>query len=102
MIVTGGENVYPAEVEDVLHDHPDVVSGAVLGVPDDEWGEVVTAFVVPDNEDLSTEDLEVFFVESTALESFKRPRQYVFRETLPKTDSDKIDRRALLESASER
>ena len=100
MIVTGGENVYPAEIEDVLHDHPGVASGAVVGVPDDEWGEVVTAFVVPADRDLSEEDLEEFFVESPALESFKRPRRYVFREALPKTDSDKIDRRALLESVS--
>ncbi len=100
MIVTGGENVYPSEVEDILHDHPDVASGAVLGVPDDEWGEVVTAFVVPADEDLSNEDLEEFFLDSAAIEPFKRPRRYVFRETLPKTDSDKIDRRALCESVS--
>lgn len=101
MIVTGGENVYPAEVEDVLHDHPDVASGAVVGIPDDEWGAIVTAFVVPAEAGLSREDLEEFFVDSPALESFKRPRRYVFKETLPKTDSDKIDRRALLESVGE-
>ncbi|SEH13545.1 Acyl-CoA synthetase (AMP-forming)/AMP-acid ligase II [Natronorubrum sediminis] len=97
MIVSGGENIYPAEVEDLLHSHPEVVSGAVVGVPDDEWGEVVTAFVVPDG-DLSSEDLEEFFVDSEELESFKRPREYVFEDELPKTSSDKIDRRALLES----
>lgn len=101
MIVSGGENVYPAEVENVLHDHPDVVSGAVLGVPDDKWGELVTAFVVSADEALSDEDLETFFVESTGLESFKRPRRYVTRETLPKTASNKIDRRALLESVAD-
>ncbi|ELY38949.1 class I adenylate-forming enzyme family protein [Natronorubrum tibetense] len=100
MIVSGGENIYPAEVEDLLHGHPDVVSGAVVGVPDDEWGEVVTAFVVPATEDLSSDDLEAFFVASDELESFKRPRQYVFEQELPKTSSDKIDRRALLESVT--
>ncbi|SDK53119.1 class I adenylate-forming enzyme family protein [Natronorubrum texcoconense] len=100
MIVSGGENIYPAEVENLLHSHPDVVSGAVVGVPDDEWGEVVTAFVVPASEDLSSDDLEGFFVESDELESFKRPRQYVFERELPKTSSDKIDRRALLDSIS--
>lgn len=101
MIVSGGENIYPAEVEDLLHSHPDVVSGAVVGVPDDEWGEVVTAFVVPADDDLSSDDLEDFFVELDAIESFKRPHQYVFTEELPKTSSDKIDRRALLESMTE-
>ncbi|QFU84664.1 class I adenylate-forming enzyme family protein [Natronorubrum aibiense] len=101
MIVSGGENIYPAEVEELLHSHPEVRSGAVVGVPDDEWGEVVTAFVVPADEDLSNDDLEEFFVASDALESFKRPRQYVFKEALPKTSSDKIDRRALLESTTE-
>lgn len=100
MIVSGGENIYPAEVEDVLHGHPDVVSGAVVGVPDDKWGEVVTAFVVPATEELSSDDLEAFFVESDELESFKRPRQYVFERELPKTSSDKIDRRALLKSVT--
>lgn len=98
MIVSGGENIYPAEVEDLLHRHPDVVSGAVVGVPDNEWGEVVTAFVVPASEDLSSDDLDDVFVDCDDLESFKRPRQYVFKQALPKTSSDKIDRQALLES----
>lgn len=101
MIVSGGENIYPAEVEDLLHSHPDVVSGAVVGVPDDGWGEIVTAFVVPDDDNLSADALEEFFVESDELESFKRPRRYVFKEELPKTGSDKIDRRALLESVTD-
>lgn len=98
MIVSGGENIYPAEVEGVLHNHPDVSSGAVVGVPDEEWGEVVTAFVVPASEKLTEKELDEFFKESTAIESFKRPRQYVFREELPKTQTDKIDRRTLRNS----
>ncbi len=101
MIVTGGENVYPAEVEELLHDHPDVAAAAVVGVPDEQWGEVVTAAVVPAGEELSTDELDTFFRESEAIESFKRPRRYVLRERLPQTASDKIDRRALLESLSE-
>lgn len=101
MIVSGGENIYPAEVEDLLHGHPEVVSGAVVGVPDDQWGEVITAFVVPADDDLSADALEAFFVESDELESFKRPRRYVFKAELPKTSSDKIDRRALLESTTD-
>ncbi|WP_331234355.1 class I adenylate-forming enzyme family protein [Natronorarus salvus] len=101
MIVTGGENVYPAEVEDVLHSHPGVVTGAVVGVPDGRWGEVVTAVVVPRDEGLSAEELEGFFLDSSAIESFKRPRRYVFRESLPTTASDKIDRRTLLDSITD-
>lgn len=100
MIVSGGENIYPAEVENLLHDHPDVVSGTVVGVPDDEWGEIVTAFVVPATDDLSDDDLDAFFVDSDEIESFKRPRQYVFKQALPKTSSDKIDRQALRDSVT--
>src|SRR4029079_2849902 len=46
MVISGGENVYPAEIEDVLHAHPDVVEAAVVGVPDERWGEACAAFVV--------------------------------------------------------
>ena len=52
MVITGGANVYPAEVEAVLVAHPDVAEVAVIGVPDDEYGEIVTAVVVPDGERL--------------------------------------------------
>ena len=101
MIVTGGENVYPAEVEDVLHSHPGVATGAVVGVPDDRWGAVVTAVVVPREEGLSAEDIEEFFHDSPALESSKRPRRYVFRDALPTTASDKVDRLALRDSVTD-
>jgi len=102
MIVTGGENVYPAEVEDVLHDHPGVAAAAVVGIPDDQWGEVVGAVVVPEDDpdgsgdsDLP-DDLEAFCLASDALEDHKRPRRYAVRGTLPRTSSGKIDRAALV------
>lgn len=104
MIVSGGENVYPAEVEDLLHEHPDVAAAAVVGIPDEQWGEVVTAFVVPDEsagEELEADDLDESFLDSDAIEPFKRPRRYHFRDTLPKTGSGKIDRKELQESVGE-
>ncbi|USZ73650.1 class I adenylate-forming enzyme family protein [Natronosalvus halobius] len=98
MIVSGGENIYPAEVENVLHDHPDVTAGIVVGIPDEQWGEIVTAFVVPTDNSLTEDDLEDYFTNSGVLEDYKRPRQYEFRDELPMTQSDKIDRQTLLES----
>jgi len=103
MIVTGGENVYPAEVEDVLHDHPDVAAAAVVGIPDEQWGEVVGAVVVPagdpggDGDRDLPDALEAFCLESDALEDYKRPRRYAVRGALPQTSSGKIDRSALVD-----
>ncbi|MFB6169937.1 MAG: class I adenylate-forming enzyme family protein [Haloarculaceae archaeon] len=97
MINTGGENVYPAEVEEVLYEHPDVEEVAVVGVPDEEWGQVVAAAVVPADPALDAETLDAFVRESDDIEEFKRPRRYVFREALPMTQSDKIAREELVE-----
>jgi fatty-acyl-CoA synthase len=100
MIVSGGENIYPKEVEDTLHEHPSVTSAAVVGASDSRWGAVVTAFVVADG-DLSADDLGEFCLESDSLEDFKRPRRYHFRETLPRTQSGKIAREPLRETLDE-
>ena len=101
MIISGGENIYPAEVEDVLHEHPDVRTGAVIGSPDPEWGQVVTAFVVPATDALSEAGLEEFFLASSSIEDFKRPRRYEFRDALPQTNSGKISRQDLREAVRE-
>lgn len=101
MIVSGGENIYPAAVENVLHAHSNVESAAVVGTPDEEWGKVVTAFVVPTDPSLSEDDLDEFVRSSDDLEDFKRPRIYHFRDELPKTQSGKIARSALEEEVSE-
>lgn len=98
MIISGGENIYPAEVEDVLHEHPDVLTVAVVGAPDPEWGEVVTAFVVPDDDGLSADELDEYLRSSSEIEDFKRPRRYEVREELPQTDSGKISRQDLREA----
>jgi fatty-acyl-CoA synthase len=101
MIISGGENIYPAEVENVLHDHPDVRTAAVIGAPDSEWGQVVTAFVVPGTDDLSGEDLDEYFKASASIEDFKRPRRYEIRSSLPQTNSGKISRQDLRKAVKE-
>ncbi|MFB6164605.1 MAG: class I adenylate-forming enzyme family protein [Haloarculaceae archaeon] len=101
MIVSGGENIFPAEVEDVLHEHPDVRAAAVVGATDDQWGEVVTAVVVPGDDALTADDLDAYFLESTAIEDFKRPRRYEFRAELPRTQSGKIARSDLRDAVTE-
>lgn len=96
MIITGGENVYPIEVEDVLSAHPGVAEAVVIGVPDEKWGQAVTAFVVPSDEGLTAEDLDDYFRESKKLARFKRPKEFVFVEEIPKSPVGKILRRVLL------
>ncbi len=95
MIISGGENIYPTEVEDVLFSHPDVVEAAVVGQPDDEWGERVVAYVVGD---ATGEELDEFLLESDDLADFKRPREYEFVEELPKNPSGKVQKFKLRDS----
>ena len=94
VIITGGANVYPREVEEVLLRHPAVREVAVVGAPDPEWGEVVTAFVVAE-EGTGAEELDRFCLEHMA--RYKRPRRYVFLDALPKNAYGKILRRELRE-----
>jgi 2-furoate---CoA ligase len=96
MIITGGENVYPIEVENVLAQHPDVAEVAVAGLPDERWGQVVTAFVVPRRPDLTFEELDRHCRASPELADFKRPRRVVFVRAIPKSPVGKILRRQLL------
>jgi 2-furoate---CoA ligase len=91
MIVSGGENVHPLEVEDVLAAHPGVVEVAVIGVPDERLGHHVTAIVVGA---ASAEELDAHCLASS-LARFKRPREYRFVDSLPKSASGKILRRVL-------
>jgi acyl-CoA synthetase (AMP-forming)/AMP-acid ligase II len=93
VIVRGGENISPGEIEDVLRAHPGVVDVAVLGAPDDQWGETVAAVVVPHEPRPSTEDLAAFV--RARLRSTKTPEVWVFREALPYNDTGKLLRRQL-------
>ncbi len=95
MIISGGENIHPVEVEDVLARHPRVKDAAVIGLPDEKWGERVVAFVVPAAPGLSAEELDVHCRECADLANFKRPRRFVFVADIPKTASGKILRRLL-------
>jgi long-chain acyl-CoA synthetase len=93
LIISGGTNIYPREVEDALTAHPEVVEAAVIGLPDREWGEVVAAFVVvADGRELDRDALrralEQHCVERIA--RFKRPRQYHFVTELPKNAYGKV------------
>ena len=95
MIVSGGENVYPAEVENVLMMHPAVADVAVIGVPDDRWGETVKAVVVLAGDRPSPQELIAFAKEQLA--HFKCPTSIDFVEALPRNPSGKILKRELRE-----
>lgn len=96
MIISGGENIHPVEVEDVLARAPGVRDVAVIGVPDERWGQRVVACVVAD-EGVTAESLDAFCLASERLARFKRPREYRFLPELPKSPSGKILRRLLRE-----
>lgn len=94
MVITGGENVLPAEIESVLSLHPQVVEVAVAGLPDERWGQAVTAFVVrADGVDEATLDAHC---RESELANFKRPRRYVFVAAIPKSPVGKVLRRLLV------
>jgi len=94
MIISGGVNIYPAEIEAVLHAHPDVMDAAVFGIPSDEWGESVHAVVQP--RPGHTIDISVLSAYSDEhLAGFKRPRSWEVRDELPRTESGKLLKRVL-------
>ncbi len=96
MIVSGGENIHPLEVEEVLARHPGVREVAVVGAPDDRLGQRVVAVVVA-ADGVDATELDRWCLESETLARFKRPREYRLVESLPKSSSGKILRRALRE-----
>ena len=94
MIVTGGENVYSTEVENVLYMHTKILEAAVFGVPDEKWGEAVTAAVVlKAGEAASEEEIISFCKEYQG--SYKAPKSIIFMDELPKTGSGKIYKKGL-------
>ena len=96
MIVTGGYNVYPREVEDALCAHPAVAQAAVVGVPDEIWVEAVTAFVVP-HAGLAVEEGELVAFARERLAAYKAPKSIRFVESIPLSPVGKPLRRALRE-----
>jgi long-chain acyl-CoA synthetase len=99
MIVSGGENVYPAEVENVVARHPAVADVAVIGVPDDRWGEAVKAIVVPAEGVEPGPDVEadIIAVARTQLAGYKLPKSVDFADVLPRNPSGKLLKRELRE-----
>jgi len=94
MIITGGENVYPREVEELLYTRPEVGECAVIGLPDKEWGERVTAFIVPKpGRTILPEEVKSFL--KSRLSAFKVPKEYVVLNDLPKSPAGKILKREL-------
>jgi fatty-acyl-CoA synthase len=96
IIITGGENVYSTEVENVLYMHPAILETAVIGVPDEKWGEAVKAIVVLKEGMEATEDEIIEFCKER-LARYKAPKSIDFLNTLPKTGSGKIAKRELRE-----
>jgi long-chain acyl-CoA synthetase len=94
MIITGGENVYPREVEEVLYTRQEVEGCAVVGLPDKEWGERVTAFIAPKpGQKIVPEELKTFL--KSRLSPFKVPKEYIVVSELPKSPAGKILKREL-------
>jgi acyl-CoA synthetase (AMP-forming)/AMP-acid ligase II len=98
-IISGGSNVYPREVEDVLNAHPAVREAAVVGIPDETWGELVHA-VVAVREPAQTEEILAFVAERVP--KYKRPRSLEIWPELPKSHAGKILRRTVREKETER
>lgn len=96
VIISGGENIYPAEVESVMHAHEAVAEAALIGLPDAHWGEVGCACVVlKPGAALTAEELTAFLLERLA--KYKVPRRVVFVDELPKTGAGKIDKKLLVQ-----
>ena len=97
LIITGGLNVYPSEVERVLAEHPAVREVAVLGYPDEEWGESVVAYVVPTSADTASADELIDWVRQR-LASYKKPRRVEFLDSLPLGSTNKVLKKELREA----
>jgi long-chain acyl-CoA synthetase len=96
MIIRGGENIYPKEIEEVLYKHPAVMDSAVVGIPDKIWGEEVAAFIVP-KEGQELKDTEVIEYCKGRLANYKCPRMVFFWGDLPKTATGKIQKNRIVE-----
>ena len=96
MIISGGENIYSTQVEAAIHKHPDVLEAAVIGVPDEEWGESVKAVVVMKPGAAATEQ-EIVDTARKHLASYQKPRSVEFVDSLPKAPTGKILKRDLRE-----
>jgi fatty-acyl-CoA synthase len=103
MIVRGGEKVYPLEIEEVLHTHPGILDAAVLGVPDERWGErVIAAVRVRPGVDATTIGAELAEFCLTELARYKIPTEWFVMDEFPQTPSGKIQKFVLRDRLSGR
>jgi acyl-CoA synthetase (AMP-forming)/AMP-acid ligase II len=97
MIITGGENIFPREIEEVLYAHPKILEAAVIGVPDPEWGEKIHAVVaLKEGQRLTEQEIIDYTVEHIA--SFKKPKSVQFVDRLPRSAAGKVLKRVLKEA----
>lgn len=96
MIISGGANIYPAEIEETLHSHPKIMEAAVIGIPNERWGESVKAIVVLKPGESATEEEIIEYCKANAAD-YKRPRSVDFIDELPRNPSGKILKRLLRE-----
>lgn len=96
MVIVAGENIYPAEIEEVIRKHPDVVDAAVIGVPDDMWGEAIKAFVVL-RPDVKVRAADIIRMTRSKLADFKAPKSVEFVAQLPRNASGKLLKNKLRE-----
>ena len=96
MIIRGGENISPEEVEDVLHSHPQVEEAAVIGIPDPEWGQEPRAVIALKKGEDATQD-EIMEYCRSRLAGFKRPRSVIFVDFLPRNQLGKLLKKELRE-----
>jgi acyl-CoA synthetase (AMP-forming)/AMP-acid ligase II len=89
MLISGGENIQPPQVEAALNEHPDVADSLVVGMPDPKWGQVVVAYVQARNSGVTPKDLDAFLRQHPMLANYKRPRYYRFVDALPMTATGK-------------
>lgn len=101
MIIRGGENIYPAEIEAVLLQYPKIKEAAVIGVPDDYWGEIVKAVIVLKEGETATEE-EIISYCKNRMASYKKPSMVEFRDALPKNAMQKVLKAVLREEAVRR
>jgi acyl-CoA synthetase (AMP-forming)/AMP-acid ligase II len=105
MIISGGENVHPVQVEELLAGHPAVADSIVTGLPDPEWGELVVAYLRPRDPDVDLQalatELDAYCKQSVALADYKRPRRYAIVDELPYTATGKKQHFVMKQRASD-
>jgi fatty-acyl-CoA synthase len=98
MFISGGENIYPTEIEELLFKHPAILEAAVIGVPHEKWGEIGKAFIVLKPDESLAEEAILDYLDGK-LARYKIPKHYVFLDDLPKSAAGKILKRELEENS---